>query len=46
MLYSSARKAMGADKFDEKAFYAQYLNYGPSFFNLIADRLSEWAKAQ
>ncbi len=33
-------------KYDEKAFYAQYLNYGPSYFNLLADRLDQWAKAQ
>ena len=45
-LISSARKTLGTDKFDEKAFYAQYLNYGPSYFNLLADRLDQWAKAQ
>ena len=45
-LFSTTRKTMGADKFDEKAFYAQYLNYGPSYFNLLADRLDQWAKAQ
>lgn len=45
-LYTVARKAMGADKFDEKAFYAQYMSYGPSYFNLLADRLDQWAAAQ
>ena len=45
-LLATARKTIGMDKFDEKAFYAQYLNYGPSYFNLLADRLDEWAKAQ
>jgi uncharacterized protein (DUF885 family) len=45
-LYATARKTIGKDKFDEKAFYAQYLSYGPSYFNLLAERLDQWAKAQ
>ena len=45
-LMDIARKSIGSTKFDEKAFYAQYLNYGPSYFNLLADRLDQWAKAQ
>ena len=45
-LMSLSRRTMGNDKFDEKAFYAQYLSYGPSFFNLLADRLDAWAQAQ
>ena len=44
-LVSTARKTLG-DKFDEKAFYTQYLNYGPSYFNLLAERLDQWIKAQ
>jgi uncharacterized protein (DUF885 family) len=44
-LMERTRNTLG-DKFDEKAFYAQYLNYGPSHFNLLADRLDQWAKAQ
>ena len=45
-LMALSRRTMGNDKFDEKAFYAQYLSYGPSFFNLLADRLDAWAQAQ
>ena len=45
-LISSSRNAIGAGNFDEKAFYAQYLSYGPSYFNLLAQRLDQWAKAQ
>ena len=45
-LISVARKALGQNKFDEKAFYAQYLSYGPSYFNLLSDRLDQWAQAQ
>ena len=44
-LVSAARKTMG-DRFDEKAFYAQYMSYGPSYFNLLAERLDQWAKGQ
>ena len=40
-----AQKTLGA-KFDEKAFYAQYLNYGPSYFDLLAERLLAWEQAQ
>ena len=45
-LLATTRKALGADKFDERAFYAQYMSYGPSYFNLLADRLDQWAQAQ
>ena len=45
-LISVARKALGQNKFNEKAFYAQYLSYGPSYFNLLSDRLDQWAQAQ
>ena len=44
-LLTQAKTALG-DKFDEKAFYAQYLNYGPSHFDLLADRLAQWEQAQ
>lgn len=44
-LIDNARTALG-DRFDEKAFYAQYLSYGPSYFNLLSDRLDKWAQAQ
>jgi hypothetical protein len=33
-------------KYNQKAFDAQYLSYGPSYFNLLADRLEQWAAAQ
>ena len=44
-LMDIARNSLGA-RFDEKAFYARYLNYGPSYFNLLAERLSKWAMDQ
>ena len=45
-LVSSTRKAIGVNNFDEKAFYTQYLSYGPSYFNILKDRLSVWAAEQ
>ena len=44
-LHDSAKKVLGKN-YDQKAFDTQYLNYGPSYFNLLADRLDEWEKAQ
>ena len=32
--------------YDQKVFDTQYLNYGPTYFNLLADRLEQWAKEQ
>jgi uncharacterized protein (DUF885 family) len=44
-LHDNAKAAMGT-KYNQKAFDAQYLSYGPSYFNLLADRLEQWAAAQ
>ena len=44
-LIDVAQQKLG-DRFDEKAFLAQYLSYGPSSFNLLADRLDKWVAEQ
>ena len=44
-LIDGAQQKLG-DRFDEKAFLAQYLSYGPSSFNLLADRLDKWVAEQ
>ena len=44
-LHDIAQSTLGS-KYDQKAFDAQYLSYGPSYFNLLADRLDQWAKEQ
>ena len=44
-LHSNAQKALGA-KYDQKTFDTQYLSYGPTYFNLLADRLDGWAREQ
>lgn len=44
-LHDNAQKALGR-KYDQKVFDTQYLNYGPTYFNLLADRLEQWAKEQ
>ena len=44
-LHDTARKTLGK-KYDQKTFDTQYLSYGPSYFNLLADRLDQWAKEQ
>ncbi len=44
-LIDVAQQTLG-DRFDEKAFLAQYLSYGPSYFNLLSDRLDQWAAEQ
>ena len=44
-LHDNAQKTLGK-KYDQKVFDTQYLNYGPTYFNLLADRLEQWAKEQ
>ena len=45
-LHDIAKKAMGSGKYSQKAFDTQYLSYGPTYFNLLADRLDQWAREQ
>ena len=44
-LHDTAKKTLGS-KYDQKTFDTQYLSYGPTYFNLLADRLDQWAKEQ
>ncbi len=44
-LHDNAQKALGR-KYDQKVFDTQYLNYGPTYFNLLAERLEQWEKEQ
>ena len=44
-LHDNAQKALGK-KYDQKVFDTQYLNYGPTYFNLLAERLEQWEKEQ
>ena len=44
-LHDTARRALGK-KYDQKAYDTQYLNYGPTYFNILADRLDGWIKEQ
>ena len=44
-LHDNAQKALG-QKYDQKVFDTQYLNYGPTYFNLLAERLEQWEKEQ
>lgn len=34
------------DNFDSVKFYEEYLSWGPSYFDLLNARMSDWAKAQ
>ena len=44
-LMEGASRTLG-DRYDEKAFYAQYLSYGPTYFNLLSERLDGWIQEQ
>lgn len=44
-LHDIAKTTMGS-KYDQKTFDTQYLSYGPTYFNLLADRLEQWEKEQ
>ena len=44
-MHDTAKKALGS-KYDQKTFDTQYLSYGPTYFNLLADRLDRWASEQ
>ena len=44
-LHDRAQKTLGK-KYDQKVFDTQYLSYGPSYFNLLAERLEQWEKEQ
>ena len=44
-LHKDAEEALGS-KYDRKTFDTQYLSYGPTYFDLLADRLERWAKEQ
>lgn len=44
-LHDAAQKTLGK-RYDQKVFDAQYLSYGPAYFNLLEDRLDRWAMDQ
>ncbi len=44
-LHDIAKARLGK-AYDQKAFDTQYLSYGPTYFNLLADRLDQWATEQ
>ena len=44
-LHTQASLTLGS-RYDRKAFDAAYLSFGPSYFNILARRLEEWALAQ
>ena len=44
-MHKTAQKNLGK-KYDQKVFDTQYLSYGPTYFNLLEERLEQWEKDQ